>query len=100
MFLDNVDCIGNETRLEQCSHFGLGIHNCIHTEDAGVVCDDPMRPQCINGTVRLADGLTTNEGRVELCVNNHWGTVCDDLWDAAEATVVCNQLGYTHGMPV
>ena len=45
------------------------------------------------GEVRLADGETANEGRVEVCVDGLWGTVCDHTWGAAEARVVCNQLG-------
>ena len=46
-----------------------------------------------DGDIRLADGVVTNEGRVEVCVNGEWGTICDHNWGAAEAHVVCNQLG-------
>ena len=48
---------------------------------------------CNNGAVRLADGATEYEGRVELCYSGVWVTVCDNQWGRADALVVCRQLG-------
>ena len=50
---------------------------------------------CITGQLRLAGGNIANEGRVEICMNNEWGTVCDDSFSSTDATVVCRQLGYS-----
>ena len=38
IFLDNVSCKENETNLDDCPHNGVGVHNCFHSEDAGVIC--------------------------------------------------------------
>ena len=86
--MDNVQCTGNEELLVNCTY--LSTHNCGHFEDAGVTCG---AIQCNNSDIRLVGGSNDNEGRVEVCFNGTWGTVCDDSWDNNDAIVVCNQLG-------
>ena len=54
----------------------------------------PFQQQCSHGDVRLVGDCLPNQGRVEVCVNSTWGTVCDDDWGDEDAMVVCGQLGY------
>ena len=94
IWLDNVACTGTETRLIDCSNPGLGVHNCDHTEDAGVICETATCTQ--EGDIRLRGGTANiSSGRVEICNNNIWGTVCDDSWDNVDAQVACRQMGFS-----
>ena len=48
---------------------------------------------CAEGEIRLAGGASSTEGRVEICLNDAWGTVCGRNWSTTEADVACRQLG-------
>lgn len=38
IWMDDVNCIGSETRIEDCNHVGWGTHNCGHGEDVSISC--------------------------------------------------------------
>ena len=59
------------------------------------VCTGISTPtgNCTDGSLRLVGGTNPAEGRVEICINNAWGTVCDNRFTKEEALVACRQLG-------
>ena len=89
IWLDDINCVGTETKLIDCANGGLGTHNCLHQHDVGVSCHGTT---CTEGAIRLLGG-TAAQGRVEICHNHIWNTVCDEGWDDTDAMVTCYQLG-------
>ncbi len=48
-----------------------------------------------SGAILLKGGSSPKEGRVEICMDSEWGTICDNDWDTPDAQVVCRQLGFS-----
>ena len=91
----DVSCNGTESKLTGCGLTIIG--SCSSSDgDVGVVCAPPsaMRDvRCQDGDVRVVGGDTLLEGRVEVCLNRAWGTVCSRGFTEDEAHTVCTQLG-------
>ena len=99
-------CSGTDKKHQSSASlaFVRGIHRWpVNSPHKGPVKREKMFPfddvimLCVPVSVRLMDGGSLNEGRVEIFYGGQWGSVCDDWFDEVAATVVCRQLGYTSG---
>ena len=111
VFLESLGCRGVESTLIECTHPSINIHNCDHSDDAGVLCNCELIAhnvviliivtaitltvpvECTDGDAVLLFGPNSNEGTVEVCTSGYWSTVCSTNWDSREASIVCRQLG-------
>ncbi|KAK4806494.1 hypothetical protein QYF61_021330, partial [Mycteria americana] len=91
IWLDDVGCNGTESALSDCPHAEWGENNCVHAEDAGVIC---------SGFVRLVEGKSHCSGRVEIHDGDQWKTVCDSHFGPKAAAVVCRELQCGVALPV
>ena len=90
--IDNVTCTGSETTPFHCTyHKSPSSCTPYCSKNLGIRCFN--QGICTNGAVRLMDGIIENEGRVEVCVNGVWGTVCDQGFTKTDANIICKQLG-------
>lgn len=94
--MDDVDCLGPETDLSQCAFAGWNVENCGPSEAVGIRCMPG------EGDVRLVDGPSGMEGRLQVFHTGAWGEVCDDYFDGFytrnySTQTACQQLGYRGG---
>ncbi|KAI4893693.1 hypothetical protein NFI96_000592 [Prochilodus magdalenae] len=96
IYMNEVQCRGDEKSLWKCPHKSITAADCKHMEDVSVRCNIPYMG--FEKTIRLTGGRTLLEGRVELLSPNasdfgQWGLICGDGWTSREAMVACRQLG-------
>ncbi|XP_060946399.1 deleted in malignant brain tumors 1 protein-like isoform X1 [Limanda limanda] len=81
IWLNNLECSGDERFLSDCKHKEYGENDCTHSRDAGVICK----------LIKLNRGDRCS-GKVVIYHQKEWGTVCDNSWDLNDAEVVCRHL--------
>nr|XP_040137801.1 antigen WC1.1-like [Ictidomys tridecemlineatus] len=86
IWLDEVNCTGEEAHVWQCPSQGWGQHNCSHKEDAGVICSEFL-------ALRLVSEDQECAGWLEVFYNNTWGSVCHSPMDTMTLSIICRQLG-------
>lgn len=93
-WLSNLNCTGNEGYIARCGNIRWGnVGNCSQDTKAAVYCLENA-----NIPIRLINGSNNSSGRVELSINNQWGTICGSgFWDDEDATVLCRMLNHTSG---
>lgn len=110
-YINDINCTGTESAILDCPYNGLINYGCPQSHRyANVFCKgipsiwfitsifaevgSTNETNCTDGEVRLIGGLNKYRGRVEVCVNRVWGTVCGySNWGRQEASIVCKQIG-------
>ncbi|XP_065188629.1 proprotein convertase subtilisin/kexin type 5-like [Sycon ciliatum] len=121
-FLYNSECITHcpwgffkDYRLQKCSSCAGSCLSCASSASACTSChpgyyleNNTCTAQCgpqrfalhYKASVRLVNGKTPLEGRVEMFYKGKWGFVCDDYWSLEDGEVLCRQLNYGPALAV
>ncbi|KAI1900775.1 hypothetical protein AGOR_G00053350 [Albula goreensis] len=116
IWYDNVHCTGKEKSLALCNSNGIGVSDCKHSEDVGVVCSDKRIPgfrfiNTLNNNVESLNlqvedirirailgsyrkRIPVTEGYVEVKDGGKWKQICDEDWTQMNSRVVCGMFGF------
>ncbi|KAF3850412.1 hypothetical protein F7725_012184 [Dissostichus mawsoni] len=116
IWFDNLHCTGKEKTLALCPSNGIGVSDCKHTEDVGVVCSDKRIPgfrfintlpnHVENMDIQVEDvrirailssyrkRIPVTEGYVEVKDGGKWKQICNTEWSPLNARVICGMFGF------
>ncbi|XP_062870631.1 lysyl oxidase homolog 2A [Trichomycterus rosablanca] len=115
IWLDNVHCTGREASISECRSNGVGVSDCKHSEDVGVVCTQKRIPghkhipaggnEVETLDVRVEDiriratyshrkRVPITEGFVEVKDDGKWRQICNENWNQMNSRVVCGMYGF------
>ncbi|XFF78164.1 hypothetical protein AB1E18_004383 [Capra hircus] len=86
IWLDDLNCTGNESHVWKCPSRGWGQHDCRHKQDAGVICSDFLALRMVSEDQQCA-------GWLEVFYNGTWGSVCRSPMEDITVSMICRQLG-------
>ncbi|XP_045151931.1 antigen WC1.1-like [Echinops telfairi] len=86
IWLDGLQCTGEESHVWKCPSQGWRKHNCRHKEDAGAICSESL-------ALRLVSDDHDCAGWLEVFYNGTWGSVCRSPMERITLAVICRQLG-------
>uniref|UniRef100_A0A8C6U8Y2 Lysyl oxidase homolog n=1 Tax=Neogobius melanostomus TaxID=47308 RepID=A0A8C6U8Y2_9GOBI len=116
IWLDNVHCSGLEKSLLECESNGVGVSDCKHSEDVGVVCSQrriagfqfirktrnefpgavnvQVEDVRIRATYSHRKRVPITEGFLEVKDAGKWRQICDVDWTARNSRVICGMYGF------
>ncbi|XP_005378923.1 PREDICTED: antigen WC1.1-like isoform X2 [Chinchilla lanigera] len=86
IWLDELNCTGEESHVWKCPSWGWGQHDCWHKEDAGVICSEFLALRVVSEDQECA-------GWLEVFYNGTWGSVCRSPMEDVTLSMICRQLG-------